>query len=289
MIKKVCVVVLLLAGLIFAQQNAVVAKVNDDIVITLDEVQREIGMLSQEDLEIVTTKEGVRQVVDQIIQRKLLSAEAQELKLDTVSIVERAIQRAKDIALADFLLINVQQQVPKVTVDEAKQYYTENESVFYSFPVLDLRQIVLATPDEAKLVKEALESGKDFEKVMKDYPGIPGGAQSGDLGKIGLNLLNPNIANQLVNVEKGKWAGPFQTESGYHFIYVIDREEPEKLQFDDISENLIQQLTNVKINNTINNYVQQMVDASTITIDNANLKEAIVPRTALPQNQQQGN
>ncbi|RKZ29391.1 hypothetical protein DRQ36_08810 [bacterium] len=268
---------LLLLGVAFAQNgNKIVATVNDDIQVTLAELQAEVNTLPRERLELATTKEGIGQILDQIIQRKLLAQKARALQMDTISIVQNAIERSTESILADFIVINIRQSTTPVTAEEAQQIYTANESLFYSAPSLNLKQIVVATSDDADKVSKALNSGEKFDDLIDKYPGVSGGAQSGSLGVIPLNQLTPNVQGAVQNLKPGEWAGPIQTDAGFHFLEVISRQEPAKIEFEKISEDLVQQLTNQRAQTNVISYVESLVDEAKITIDNAVLKEAIV-------------
>ncbi len=269
-----------LMSLVFGQIEGekVVARVNDEIVITLNELQAEIRTLPQDRLEIATTKDGVQQVLDQIIQRKLLAIQAKSLQMDTVAIVQKATQNSEESILADFLIIQVRQGTELVTEEQAREYYAANESVFYSAPSLELKQIIVATTDEANLVEKALDKSS-FDEVIVEYPGIPNGARSGDLGVIPINQLSQGIYDQIKDVAEGKWAGPIQTNAGFHFIMVVAKNPSQKVEFENISKELQQQLTNSLAQQRAIGYIQSLVDEATITIDNATLKEAILTET----------
>ncbi len=275
--RALLLMTLILPVIVFAQSGQkVVATVNDDIQVTLDELQGEIRMLPRENQSLATTKEGVEQILDAIIQQKLLADRAETLKMDTVAVVREAIKRSTESILADYLMISIRSTVEPPTAEEAQQFYTANESLFYTAPTVELKQIIMTSEDDAKKVEKALKGGKDFDKLMEQYPGIPGGAQSGELGIIALNQLTPTVVQAIEGVDAGNWAGPIEVNGAYFFLYIVSRKEPTKLEFEDVSENLIEQLTSIRAQNAVNGYIQSLVDNAKVTVDNAVLKEAIL-------------
>ncbi len=279
--KYLLLSILILGTGLFAQASeaAIVATVNDNIVVTLGELQGEIRTLPQDQMSIATTKEGVNQVLDAIIRRKLLADKALSFKVDTVHVVQEAIKRSREIVLADFLAMNIQMNSNSepITEEQAREVYTQNESLFYSPKEVDLKQIVATSQDEADKVKAELDQGKKFDELMAKYPGNPQGAKSGNIGLIAVNQLTPSVVEVVDKLQVGKWGGPVQTDSGFHFLYLISVKPSEKMDFEIIKDDLIKQITNNRAQEALDGYLQTLVDESKITLDNSVLKEAILP------------
>lgn len=278
--KKLTIITLLFlfaTAAVFGQatEDKVVAKVNDDIEVMLSELQAEIRSLPQERQEIATTKEGVDQILDQIIRRKLLAKQAKAMQVDTIPIVQQAIDNAIEGILADFMIIQLRQSTQPVTEQQAQQFYTQNESLFYSAPTLQLKQIVVATSEEAAEVEKKLEN-QEFDELIDMYPGIPGGANSGNLGTIPVNQLSPDVYNRIKDLQPGEYAGPIQTGAGFHFIKVMKKTPSQKVEYENISKNLQEQLTANAASQNVTGYIQNLVNEATITRNNAAIKEAIL-------------
>lgn len=280
--KKLAIAMLLLlpAVALFGQafEDKVVAKINDNVEVMLSELQAEISSLPQERLEIAASKEGVDQILDQIIRRKLLAEQAKIMQMDTVSVVKNAIRNATEGILADFLIIVIRQNTQPITEEQASEFYASNESLFYSSPAMQLKQIVVATQQEAAEVEKKLKT-EDFDKLIDQYPGIQGGPNSGNLGTIPVTQLSEDVYTRISTLSPGQWAGPIQTGSGFHFIKVMKINPAQKLDYKDISEDLQQQLTVSVANNEVNEYIKNLVNNATITRNNSAINEAIlVPR-----------
>ncbi len=284
--KLLALVILLMGGCLFAQAEPsdVVATINDSLEVTLSELQGEIRTLPKDQASVATTKDGVKQVLDKIVQRKLLANQARTLQVDTIQVIKEALRRSQDIVLADFLLMNVQNDANSkpVTEEEAKQVYAQNESLFYSIPQVELKQIVATSKDEADAIKAELDKGKDFDALMKKYPGNPDGARSGDLGTIPLNKLTQTVIEVVQGLEPGNWGGPIQIGNGWHFLYLISKTPAKKLSFEDVQKDLTQRIATLRVQNAVDSYIQSLVDESKITIDNSVLKKAVVPKQQPP-------
>jgi peptidyl-prolyl cis-trans isomerase C len=279
--KKVLLVfAILLIGIAFAQAGdptkKIVANINDKLTVSLSELQGEIRMLPQDKIQLATTKEGVKQILDQIIQRKLIADEGRSMKADTIPVVKEAIRRSEDMVYADFVVVTLRSGIQPVTPEQAQKYYADNESVFYTSVVFDLKQIVVATQDEGNKVVAALKSGKKFDDLMTQYPGLPDGPKSGNLGSIPMVQLSENVIEAVKNLKAGQYSEPIKTDNAIHILFVVSRQEPKKLDYEKIKDDLRNQLTNQAANDKINKHVQEMVDKAKVTYDNGIMNEAIL-------------
>jgi parvulin-like peptidyl-prolyl isomerase len=278
--KTLFVLSILLIGVALAQATdptkKVVATINDNITVTLSELQGEIRMLPQDKMQIATTKEGVQQVLDQIIQRKLLGSEGRSMKADTIPVVKEAIRRSEDMVFADYVVVDIRSKLQPVTPEQAQKYFADNESLFYTSVIFDLKQVVVATQEEANKVTAALKSGKKFDDLMVQYPGLPDGPKSGNLGSIPMVQLSENVIVALKDLKAGEYSQPIKTDNAVHVLFVVSRQEPKKLEYDKIKDDLQNQLSNSVANEQINQHVQSLVDKAKVTYDNGLMKEAIL-------------
>ena len=84
------------------------------------------------------------------------------------------------------------------------------------------QQILLYELEDAELVLEELEKGKDFSELASNYDP----QTQGDLGWFPPNFLTlPELDPVLFNLEIGETSDIIETDIGYHIITVLDKEE----------------------------------------------------------------
>ena len=84
------------------------------------------------------------------------------------------------------------------------------------------QQILLYKLQDAELVLEELEKGKDFSELARNYDP----QTRGDLGWFPPNFLTlPELDPVLFNLEIGETSDIIETEIGYHIITVLEKEE----------------------------------------------------------------
>ena len=84
------------------------------------------------------------------------------------------------------------------------------------------QQILLYELEDAELVLDELEKGKDFSELASNYDP----QTQGDLGWFPPNFLTlPELDPVLFNLEIGETSDIIETDIGYHIITVLDKEE----------------------------------------------------------------
>ncbi len=145
--------------------------------------------------------------------------------------------------------------------DELKAAYDTQMSASESRE-FKARHILLKTEDEAKAVIDALRNGGDFIALAKERSTGPSGPNGGDLGWFESSRMVPPFAEAVKLMNKGDVSvAPVQTDFGFHVIKLDDTREIEKPSFESKRDELQQSL----IREAINNYIQEVQDAATIS------------------------
>lgn len=200
-----------------------VARVQDQSIWASD-VKREAvaqGLIGEsEPLDV--NSDLFRRVLDEVIDRKLLAAEAERRGLDDAALVQRRLEATRERILGD-VLIEAQvsdqvseQRVQALYADQVRQAQTTDE--------VRIRLILSRTREEAAAVIGVLAQGAAFEAVaaqssIDDATRFSGG----DLGYRTLDVLPPAYAGALRDQPAGSTVGPVQTEAGWAVLRVEDR------------------------------------------------------------------
>ncbi|MBN2542518.1 peptidyl-prolyl cis-trans isomerase [bacterium] len=273
------VLLLVSCSYLFAQETGekpdikleqVIAVVNGE-PITVAEFKAEYAQLTAEQKKNFT--EASREVLlTNIVDRKLLLQQAENIGLDTLEIIEKRLQQVKENILADAVLnLVVQQQGLSVTDERLEQYYTENESLFIIPTRIRLSQIFMDNKAKADEVVSKLKSGSNFSDLAREYSMGKEAEAGGDLGYFTEAQLNPEIAKVVFKLQIGQNSGVINFRDNFHVFKVTDKIEPRKQAFDEVKDQLKQRVMQQLRSSTMQNYQTQLRKNAEITINNPTL------------------
>lgn len=144
-----------------------------------------------------------KRVLEALIDRQLLEAEAAKEKMDRDPKVMQSIERAKSTIVAQAYLQKRIGAPTRPTRAEVEQYYHQNPQFFANRKVFDMRQLVLPTADVTDAVKAAIDSSKSLDEVATwlDEHKIKYGR--GQLAR-STQELPPELSSKLVAMNKGQ-------------------------------------------------------------------------------------
>jgi len=272
---EILLLVVALAGIVFGQQaqgpkpDDVVAEVNG-IKITVGDVIAELNRLSPEvQQQILQDPNGKTQLLNSVIKKKLLVAEAKKMGIDTLDFVQKAVERAANDIYVQVLLNEVQRQNAQVTEEEARQFYEKNDSLFNFDYRYHIQQLVFADKELAEKVLKQLRKGKiTWEEAVKKYPGV-GNTRSGDAGWYFKNNLVPAVRDAVAKLKDGEISDVVPIGSLFYILKLVEHEEPRKATFDEVKTNIIQYLSSQKAQQAVANYQNRLWMQAKISIDNA--------------------
>ncbi|MGI9170155.1 MAG: peptidylprolyl isomerase [Caulobacteraceae bacterium] len=183
-----------------------------------------------------------RQVLDEVVDQKLLAAEATRRGLEKDPAAQRRLAAARERVLDDILLeASVAKVVNKNAIDGLYQEMLRNQTPAEE---IHLRQIVLANPLEAAQVKKLLAGGASFdvlaaERSRDDATRFKGG----EMPPLTMDMLAPTYAAALKDARAGQLVGPFQTAAGWVVARLDDRRREAPIALDVARPQIIRFLT----------------------------------------------
>ena len=205
--------------------DLVVARVLDTSVWSSD-VRREAvaqGLVSEgEPLDVHS--ELFRRVLDEVIDQKLLAAEARRRGLDKDAATQARLEAVRERILGDIL---VEQVVSGAVSDQAIQrLYDEQQRRAQSSEELRVRLILSQTKAQAEAVIGVLGQGAAFEAVAAQRSTDPATRYSGgDLGYSTLDVLPDSFATALRGQPTGTVIGPVEAPNGWAVLRIEDRRQ----------------------------------------------------------------
>ena len=201
-----------------------------------------------------------KQVIEQIVNRKLIAKNALKTGIDKDPQYVEAISGIKeDLALQVWQKNEVDKL--KFTEQDKKDFYEKNKDKFVKPETLEASHILVKTDKEAfeiiKQLDKAQNKEEKFKELAKTKSQDPAGKNGGYLGKFTPEQMVPEFSDAAKNLAKGTYTKvPAQTQFGYHVIYLKDRVEAKALAFNEVEGNI----TQILIGNSYNKKVKELTD-----------------------------
>ena len=188
------------------------------------------------------SSDSFRQMLDEVVDEKLLAGQATKQKLDKDPMAQRRFAAARDQILGNLL---VQSVVDRAVTDQAIQtLYQEQLSRSKLADEIHARQIVVASPAEAEAIKKQLASGVSFESLAIEKS-IDQATRfnGGDLGYFTTDVMPGAYEAALKDVKAGEIVGPVKIDNGYAVIKVEDRRPERPISLEQARPQIVRFLT----------------------------------------------
>ena len=168
----------------------------------------------------------------------------------------------------------LKQQVDKIEVTEAdaKKFYDENPKLFTRLSASHILAAFSDEPgknpptkeqEEAALKKindvhKKLKDGGKFEDLAKEHSDCPSKEKGGNLGEFSQGQMVPEFEEALLGLKANDVSDPVKTRFGYH---LIKAGEKKVIPFEEIKNNIIQQLKEEKSAEVVDKFVDGLKKA----------------------------
>ncbi|MBI3989087.1 MAG: peptidylprolyl isomerase [candidate division NC10 bacterium] len=245
-------------------KDKVILKVNDTEM-TVADFEKELDRLPPQLKPMASSKEGQKQLLEELASRELLVQEAEKRKIgDRPEVVEQAKEFRKRLLLQT--LVN-EEIGSKITVDdpEVEAYYKTHPEEF-SNERIRAKHILVETEEEAKKVMTRLKKEK-FEDLAKEVSlDKASGASGGDLNYFGRGQMVPEFEKVAFALKVGETSGIVKTQFGYHIIRLMDRKTSEPTSFEQVKDRLKQKLLNEKQRKQFDEWLASLKEEAKIQI-----------------------
>ncbi len=215
------------------QDGRVLAMINGELVYQRDlEAFQTLSNLTQE-----TESLDVDAVLDQLIDRRLLSQSAQARGLETTPQTAARLSAARDGILADALIAQIMEDpIPEADI---QALYDAQAGIRQRGFETRARQILLPDLETAQEVVAKLQSGDSFQSLAIAYSlDRVSRDTGGDLGYFTRDSYPKTFSDKVFETAVGERAAPFQTDRGWHVLEVLDRRRVPTPSFDDMRDEL---------------------------------------------------
>lgn len=203
--------------------DVVVARVNGAPVWTSD-VKREAvaqGLIGEGE-PLDPASESFRRTTDEVVDRRLLAAEALRRKMERDPAVQRRIAAARERILADLVVDST--VTGAISESAIRGLYQEQVRLSRQTEEIRARQIVVPSQADAEAIRKLLASGGSFEALaMERSVDAATRFNGGDLGYFTVDIMPDSYEAALKAAKPGQVIGPFQVEGGWALVKVEDR------------------------------------------------------------------
>lgn len=181
-------------------------------------------------------------VLDEVVDQKLLAAEAVKRKLDKTDTGQRRLAAARERVLGDML---VERIVADAVSDNAiRGLYQEQQRLAKQSEELRARQIVVADAAQAEQIKKLLASGASFEALAMERSADQATRfNGGDLGYFAIDIMPDAYQAALKDAKVGQLVGPFPVEGGVALVRVEDRRAERPISLEAARPQIVRFLT----------------------------------------------
>jgi peptidyl-prolyl cis-trans isomerase D len=138
----------------------------------------------------------------------------------------------------------------KITGDQIRKAYEANKAAYSDPEKREIHQIIMQDEATAKKAMAALQKGKEFDEVARDI--AKASVQSfGQLTAVQINALpfkfkdaaaRRQAFERIGKLEKGRIAGPFRSDFGWHVILVVDIVPAKVKPLDDVRKDVVEDI-----------------------------------------------
>jgi peptidyl-prolyl cis-trans isomerase C len=223
--------------------DAAVAKV-DGKTVWVSDVKREAvaqGLIGQgEPLDV--SSDLFRRVLDEVIDQKLLAAEALKRDLDQDPSAQKRLAAARERILGDMLVESVVSNA--VNENAINGLYQEQLKLAKRSEELRARQIVVGSQADGEAVKKLLLSGASFDALaMERSTDAATRFNGGDLGYFTTDIMPEAYEANLKSAKVGDIVGPFQIDGGWAVVKVEDRRQEQPITLEAARPQIVRFLT----------------------------------------------
>ena len=227
----------------------VAAKVNNHIISAQD-VLNAVSTLPEN----VKTKplfEIYPRVINELINKHLITKRAYSEKLDLDQNVINLIKKNKDSILAKYWLNNF--IMNETSEENVKNFYNNYVKSFQEYTEINASHILVKTKNEAVSIINKLNNKSQFSELARAYSIGPSAKNGGNLGWFGPGQMLKEFEKAAFLLEKGNISQkPIKTKFGFHVIKLNDMRNAKPKKLNDIKNNIIEKITKISLSNLEN-------------------------------------
>ncbi len=171
-------------------------------------------------------------------QNELLVSKHRTVLLEGVNLTDEELLAKYAEVLADQKVLFDKTPSDYFTYESYAQYGYNAPPVYVPAGLFRVRHILVADEATAKLVKEKIDAGEDFETLLAEYGTDPGMKSednaAGYLVGEGASFVEPFLKAALALLKDGDVSEPVQSDYGWHIIKRVSTESAHEIPYADV-------------------------------------------------------
>ncbi len=189
--------------------------------------------------------EGIKRVVDELVNQELIYLDALEDGLDKEEVFIKELDRLKEGLLKQYALNNLLSNIT-VTEGEILDYYNKNKEDFIKPESVVASHILVDNEEKALDIIKEVNEGLSFEEAAINYSSCPSKEQGGNLGEFTKGQMVPEFETAAFNMKVDTISEPVKTQFGYHIIKLIAKNQESMSTFDEVKGQITEQVLGMK-------------------------------------------
>ena len=242
--------ILSIANLSAKDLNTIVAAKVNNHIISAQDVLNAVSTLPEN----VKTKplfEIYPRVINELINKHLITKRAYSEKLDLDQNVINLIKKNKDSILAKYWFNNFIKN--ETSEENVKNFYNNYVKSFQEYTEINASHILVKTKNEAVSIINKLNNKSQFSELARAYSIGPSAKNGGNLGWFGPGQMVKEFEKAAFLLEKGNISQkPIKTKFGFHVIKLNDMRNAKPKKLNEIKNNIIEKITKISLSNLEN-------------------------------------
>jgi parvulin-like peptidyl-prolyl isomerase len=119
------------------------------------------------------------------------------------------------------IVLTVSEGIPPVTYQEIRGYYESHQEEFMRPEMVEFRQVVTRTGDEARRILDRVSHGESLDDLARKYSITPEAENGGEVGLVAKGELEESMEKVVFALPVGKTSSVVKTPYGYHIFEVM--------------------------------------------------------------------
>lgn len=254
------------------ERDPVLARV-DGTVVRRSDVEREAAsqVEGSDEQPAAPGSEAFGDVLDDLIDQRLLAMEARRRGLDQSEEAQRRLALAEERILGNVLVETALANA--VNEETIERIYQEQVRLIPLGEEIRARHILVDTREEADAIKALIDAGQDFASLaVRMSQDQATRLEGGDLGYFSREGVLPAFGAVAFATGEGEVSEPFQTEFGWHILKVVDRRREPPPSLEALRPNIVRFYTFDQLEGLIEGLREQaVIERVEIPADGINL------------------
>ena len=153
--------------------------------------------------------------------------------------------------------------------EDVEEFYNKNLNHFKTREQIHASHILIRDKsdigrEKLDVVIEALDSGRDFEELAREFSEDTSSEQGGDLGWLPRGQTVAKFEKVAFSLELDEISDPFETEFGWHIVRLHERQDARTQSLEEVSEQIAMMLLRERRNESYRLFLQDLKEKATI-------------------------